>query len=607
MSKTKQKDVMVIYRKDNDNIKQLETLKNRRLNNADDIGFMYDENSNIIKDNNPYLAISINTIKNHPIEPTYISEQKDKTNLLKFKEYLQRLKDRYNQDLSNTTEDELKDLIRTNNYDFISSYLALTQRCYNLLDEDAKNSYIMKLSDAITNLQVYQINHYLKDNKLNIEDFITKVDIKTAEVDLIIAEADLINIQVNVREKIKILDADNLDDKLDQIMFLLKEGIFTLTNDIQTKEINLNIKDNIKYYKTIQDYYKDTDTLIKQISKKYQTKLNELQTTETYTEGIKPTEGTKQYPLIATKLFNGNLIPLNKSTNINSINGDRHKDPINITISIDDKDLTDLSTLPTIIDLYKNDNKVALLPIDLPLWLSLEKLNILNGGNKPITLEDAFNDMVEDKNVRLRKTNKSYAIYQDRLLQLDKYKMVFSIVDAKTKKNIYTLKDSTSLLANSRVLLESTNKIAYLIGASSVLALVKAINKIYGIDFLASYNIDKEYLNDGQDNDIIILNMKYYIIPKILQYGNSKKRLDTAQNKINLDDLYTSTAILKGKKELSLKDRKTLKKQVDIYVNHLVSKGLINDYSYASDRTQTLSVDELKKVKQRDIKYLKVK
>ena len=86
-----------------------------------------------------------------------------------------------------------------------------------------------------------------------------------------------------------------------------------------------------------------------------------------------------------------------------------------------------------------------------------------------------------------------------------------------------------------------------------------------------------------------------------------KKRLDTAQNLINLEDLYTSTAILKGKQELSKKDKETLKGQVNTYLNHLINKGLISDYSYASDKNKRLSVDNLKLQKQRDIKYIRVK
>ena len=239
--------------------------------------------------------------------------------------------------------------------------------------------------------------------------------------------------------------------------------------------------------------------------------------------------------------------------------------------------------------------------------MAFTQLNNENGGNIPITLEDAFLNIVENKEVRLRKSNKSYNIYTERLLYLDRLKLTFNIVDAKTKQNIYTLKDPTALLENKRVLLNSNKKTAYIIGSSAVLTLINAINKIYNIDFMASYKLSAEFINDKQNNDIEILNMKYYILPSILVRNNSKKRIDTRQPLINLDDLYKQTAILKGKTELNTDDKKTLHNQINTFLNHLVNKNLISDYSYASDKYKMLSVDNLKVQKQRNIKYLKVK
>ncbi len=371
--------------------------------------------------------------------------------------------------------------------------------------------------------------------------------------------------------------------------------------DVLTGEIKNIIKNttDVKDIKNIEDDIEDIKSLIRFIDNIQTDKIDDIENTQ-----IIKQPKNKTYPLIGHQLFNG-IYQLNKNYNLNSYN--RHKDPINIEISIDEDNLNDFSSLPILADLYNNNNQIALLPIDYPLFMAFTQLNNENGGNIPITLEDAFLNIVENKDVRLRKSNKSYKVYTERMLYLDRLKLTYSIVNAKTKEIIGQLKDPTSLLANSRYELNNGKKTAYIIGASAVLTLINDINKLYNIDFMASYKISAEFINDKQNNDIEILNMKYYILPSLLQRVNSKKRLDTNQPLINLDDLYKQTAILKGKTELSIDDKKTLHNQINTFLNHLINKNLISDYSYASDKNRNLSINNLKMQKQRNIKYLKVK
>ena len=396
----------------------------------------------------------------------------------------------------------------------------------------------------------------------------------------------------------------------DKYKKLFNNADYITTEDITNKIIELAILKGVLTDDDIKDIIDNINTTkteniedIKELAKFFSDiKKDKIDDTED-TQIIKQPKN-KTYPLVGQQLFNG-IYKLNKEYNLNNYN--RHKDPINITINIDEDNLNDFSSLPILADLYNNNNQIALLPIDYPLFMAFTQLNNENGGNIPITLEDAFLNITENKEVRLRKSNKSYKIYTERLLYLDKLKLTFNIVDAKTKQNIYTLKDPIALLENKRVLLNSNNKTAYIIGASSVLTLINAINKIYDIDYMASYKLSAEFINDSQNNDIEILNMKYYILPNILVRNNSKKRLNTNQPLINLDDLYKQTAFLKNKAELSTDDKKTLHNQINTFLNHLINKNLISDYSYASDKNKKLTIDNLKMQKQRNIKYLKVK
>lgn len=604
----------IAYNKSSDDLVK---LKNRD-NISDDINYMFDSNNNLIKDDKPYIIIKADEDNNKISDNASdngIIKQLEKEYIKRFKAYIKRLKYRLNQDIDKLSDAELSKIIIKNNADYLDTYIYLNQRCYNLIDKDTKNNYLMYLSRAITNLQMDNILKYIVANKITIEEFLNQKNINASDLVFIISKEDIESLQDLVKEQITIKDVKGASNKdlqefvndfnLSDTEFLLKDAIYNLTYFKQEDILNQKIANNLKYYQDINKYYKQVDKLLNELKDKYQTKRNTaiiIDNTDDFKDIKQPTN--KTYPLIGQQLFNG-IYELNKKYNLNNYN--RHKDPINITINIDEDNLNNFSSLPILADLYNNNNQIALLPIDFPLFMAFTQLNNENGGNIPITLEDAFLNIVENKEVRLRKSNKSYNIYTERLLYLDRLKLTFNIVDAKTKQNIYTLKDPTALLENKRVLLNSNKKTAYIIGASAVLTLINAINKIYNIDFMASYKLSAEFINDKQNNDIEILNMKYYILPSILVRNNSKKRIDTRQPLINLDDLYKQTAILKGKTELNTDDKKTLHNQINTFLNHLVNKNLISDYSYASDKNKMLSVDNLKVQKQRNIKYLKVK
>lgn len=605
---------IIAYNKTSDDLIK---LKNKD-NISDDIDYMFDKNNNLIKDDKPYLIIKSdddNNKNSDDASDNSIIKQLQKEYIKRFKAYIKRLKYRLKQDINKLSDAELSKIIIKNNADYLETYIYLNQRCYNLIDKNTKNDYLVYLSRAITNLQMDNILKYIVANKITIEEFLNQKNISTSDLVYVISKEDLEDLKVLIKEHITTKDNIDTKDKelkefindfnLSDIEFLLKDAIYDLTYQKQENILNQKITNNLKYYQDINKYYKQIDKLLIDLRDKYQTKRQKAFIIDN-TDDIKDIKQpiNKTYPLIAQQLFSG-IYGLNKEYNLNNYN--RHKDPINITINIDEDNLNDFSSLPILADLYNNNNQIALLPIDLPLFMAFTQLNNTNGGNIPITLEDAFLNIVENKEVRLRKSNKSYNIYIERMLYLDRLKLTYKIVNAKTKEIIGYLKDPTSLLANSRYELNNGSKTAYIIGASAVLTLINDINKLYGIDFMASYKLSAEFINDKQNNDIEILNMKYYILPSILTRVNSKKRLDTRQPLINLENLYNQTAILKGKIELNTDDKKTLHNQINTFLNYLVKKNLISDYSYASDKNKMLSVDNLKPQKQRNIKYLKIK
>ena len=174
--------------------------------------------------------------------------------------------------------------------------------------------------------------------------------------------------------------------------------------DVLTGEIKNIIKNttDAEDTKNIEDDIENIKSLIRFIDNIQTDKIDDIEDTQ-----IIKQPKNKTYPLVGQQLFNG-IYKLNKEYNLNNYN--RHKDPINITINIDEDNLNDFSSLPILADLYNNNNQIALLPIDYPLFMAFTQLNNENGGNIPITLEDAFLNITENKEVRLRKSNKSYKI-----------------------------------------------------------------------------------------------------------------------------------------------------------------------------------------------------
>lgn len=287
-------------------------------------------------------------------------------------------------------------------------------------------------------------------------------------------------------------------------------------------------------------------------------------------KNIIPNEHT--FNLVAPKIFT-TTYKLNKYTSIDKDNNLDYDVRLNIaTDEIDD--LRDIIFQEDI-----TNNQLSLLPIDLALFIGFTDLSALNGNNIPINMQDTLRYITESKNLKLKDNKKLLQLYEDRLRTFDKFKVKAIITNKETNKQIRFL-DPISILENARVFNTANNKISYIIGRSAILVILNYLSNEMKQDYKTTFNTANSYINDSQSNTIYTLNMKYYIIIKILQMGNSKDRLNTYNPKINLSQLYEQTALLKGVDKLDKTERNRLRQSINKYLEHLINKGLLYEYDY---------------------------
>jgi hypothetical protein len=229
--------------------------------------------------------------------------------------------------------------------------------------------------------------------------------------------------------------------------------------------------------------------------------------------------------------------------------------------------------------------RIDLLPIDYAIFIACTELNATNKslsgirGNIPITIDSIVQYIADnDKLYNTKKRQKAlYEYIKDRLL-LYKSCIIDAIYSTNGKiEKLY--QDPIPILQNTHYN-DPLNKDAdsYISGASAILTIIAQIETIEGKQYLASYTKAREYINDSQNNTIEILNIKYYILPKVLQQLNTKSKREVYNPKISLQDMYKSIALLKGKETLSRQEEKRARDTALKFLQHLKTKNILQDF-----------------------------
>ena len=581
---------------------------------------------------NPFYSIDLNTsrVKQNEQVSFIVDVKKPKHNISKddeidnllHNEYVRQMQhfnyelDKYLDKTYTSFKDLDDDIYSFNSLYDQDYYNGFNLRVRNYADKDIKRDYINKYANAVATLQLKEIQDVLYD----ILD-IVNVDIDNTEILSIINKEWLKKIQELVKDNYSI-SADSLEgtltttsdkDKIKQFVEDFNKDdidifIFSIIKEMliqeQTEILDASISKDKKYYKEINTLYKEINKKILDIVSnfnKYYSDLSKQNKKARAVKNIIPTNHT--FNLVAPKIFN-TTYKMGKYTTIDKDKNLDYDVRLNI-VSDEIKDLRDI--------IFQEDitNKtLSLLPIDLALFIGFTDLSAVNGNNIPINMQDTLRYITESKNLKLKDNKKLLQLYEDRLRLFDKFKVKAIITNRETNKSIKFL-DPISILENARVLDESNNQISYIIGRSAILVILNYLSEQNKTDYLTTFNIANSYINDTQSNTIYTLNMKYYLIIKILQMGNSKERLNKYNPKINLTQLYEQTALLKGVDKLSKSERARLRASINKYLDHLKGKGLLLDYDYNPTNTKQLTASDSKNaiVKKSDAKdsiYIKL-
>lgn len=505
------------------------------------------------------------TIDNNPImqhkdsEGNIFNADKDSNYWLnEIEQYIKYLQDTLDEDISNVDAEGLKQLTREFNTNLLTKYIGGIKT--NIIDLiDSKENYANHLATALVDLQALEIV------KIGIKAFNDLDLTKDNSIKQYMQLNDLLEIQKTTR----LINAKDLE-KVD--IPIIKQLLYEKQILQSINQVEQIIKDNKKYYQDLHKKYDIINGLIADIGKKYKLKDDEL---SKYANAVAPKQAKdKSINLHLAKMFN-NTYPLNKYTSIDKNKNEKYDIKLKISIDKDFKDLRDVIFVDEI-----NKKQLSLLPIDLALFIGFTSLNNLNGGNIPITLTDAFKFISEDKKIRIRKGQKAYQLYDEKMQLFKSFKVKSIIKDRETKKTIIEFKDAIPILENYRVHLASRNDMGYIIGASAILSILNFLSEQEDIDYLTTFSTANNYINDTQSNTIAILNMKYYLIIKILQMNNASKNGKIYNPHINLDDLYKQTAQLNCKSELNKTEKQRLRGQIETYLNHLKSSNLLKTYDY---------------------------
>ena len=502
----------------------------------------------------------------------------------KMGEYINYLEELLNKDITFITVEELKELaIDFNKNYLIKYYNEISVNLFDLIDK--REIYANQLAVSLIDIQTLEIN------AIGVEEFI-KLDLNNQDIQFKqYINTNILIILQNTLKDIIINNPDTLDTSI------IKQTLYNNQIKLSINKVDNIIKSNQIYYEDLNKKYQKINYLIEEIKEKYNQKQEQL---NKYANAIVPKQPqNKKINLHLAKMFN-QTYTLNKYTSIDK-NGNEEYD-IKLYFSSDDefKDLRNIIFVDEI-----NNNKISLLPIDLALFIGFTTLNSLNGGNVPITLTDAFKYISEDKKIRIRKGNKSYQLYEEKMQLFKSFKVKSIIKDRKTNKILIDFKDAIPILDNYRVHIASRGDIGYIIGASAILSILNFISEQEQVEYITTFNTASNYINDSQSNTITILNMKYYIIIKVLQMNNSYKNRKVYNPKINLEDLYEQTALLQQKQELSKTEKQRLRKQIENYLNHLKLNNLLSSYDY--EPFNQITTEDSKKTKtQKNTLYLKL-
>lgn len=360
------------------------------------------------------------------------------------------------------------------------------------------------------------------------------------------------------------------------------------------KMLETTLNNNLDFYKERHDLYIKIDTLtveIEQLITTYDTQIQSKSKIDAYKKKRAKSPKLPNVQVInldLAKFFNNDYI-LNQ---VKKIDENAHKKDLTIeaTLICDSNDLEDVRFSNMIVKAGGQES-VQLYPIHYALLSSFIDIRNANGNiDKSIKLQDALKYVTDDMSYKIPTNKKSLQAYEDMLLFAKKCMALFTIIDNETGEELFRLLDPIPLLENYQAYSESKGDYEYIIGNSFITAFTTKLHEIYGTDItdkkesLTSKAFSKGLLKDGQRNDPAILNMKWYIYPKIMQMINAVNTNKATNGIINIDIVYKCFATYRGHTAPTKDDKQDARASINKYLEHLKTNGLVKSYEQIKDK-----------------------
>ena len=547
-----------------DNKELIAKIKQEQEEKLKDINYAIDLNTGDVKQNN-HTALIVGNIYPKDNTPTELHDKLYDYYLESIQDFKKEIQ-KYKTKRYKTSKTLNKDIYTFNKLFDRDYYNGFNLRVKDLLNDNIKSLQIEQRARAYTQIQCnsiqeYTIKAFLECNTNDLVQDSTHTTLLNA--------SDLMLLQQQMHKL-------NIKEDKEQDITKLYNCIYDIILDLMTIDIKREIQDNSKFYSKVHQLYQDINKDIIDIVNRFNTIAINITDATNKIEIQQPS--IKKLPLLVPKIFNNTYIN-SKYTTIY----DTAQLTLQIMLNLDIK----TSDFRENIIFYDNLTKkrIDLLPIDYAIFIACTELNATNKslsgirGNIPITIDSIVQYIADnDKLYNTKKRQKAlYEYIKDRLL-LYKSCIIDAIYSTNGKiEKLY--QDPIPILQNTHYN-DPLNKDAdsYIIGASAILTIIAQIETIEGKQYLASYTKAREYINDSQNNTIEILNIKYYILPKVLQQLNTKSKREVYNPKISLQDMYKSIALLKGKETLSRQEEKRARDTALKFLQHLKTKNILQDF-----------------------------
>lgn len=600
----------------NEEIQELESKRKQELSN---LYYSIDLNTNKVKNNDKY-AFVISRPKPKAIDP---SKQQDIDNYLHnvYLEQMQNYKkkiSKYKNKTYSKMEDIEKDIYNFNDL-FDREYLqGFNVRVRNLLDKDIKDDYVSNYVNMVSNIANARIKEigYDKFSILDLDTLDKKDDTNLLGVlskdELSIVKNKLQKDFANDEDISSFADDMNRED-IDIYTFeVLKDIIYK--REIQI--LNIEIQNNIEYYKKIQKQYDSINDLILLIIDRFKENINKINSQYSNYEITKYNTNNDisiKIDPITKKVLDGSTYKVGKFYKAENNYNDKSYGAI---FSIKDEELSNIDIIQELQQQGVKINhfgKKIIDDVDLLLKANQGNARDINSGKvlesltpkmiarKVYNVSQPTSNQLKEIDEYLHYLGQIYLFFVkdgntesiEKLFQLKKQGYEYLKLDDENILNIGdTINSYIVLNAHKGVDLKNNYDVYYFENTSIFDRLNKKINEEVGKNLLMGSNDNADYMFNDKNKYVnkVVVGIRYLLAERV---NNIKYQLENGRKpnkEVLLETIYNDNDIK------TPKDKSKARDIVKNVLDYWVSENIIISYQFLDKNNQEIQPNSKKEV-----------